>query len=138
MTNEQIDKAMAWLDTEEGKASVTAYVKKLADKQAIEDNQIIRFHEKYSPRMDEIMEKIIGKYNSQEYLKRWLDRGYEPPEPLLFFLELYAQEYGREATIEEYEEHGNMFTSSIYIAHNWYFMIMHGQGTVVKIWKLKT
>lgn len=110
------------------------YFSKLENKKLIEERQLEKFHT--FANKSEIIRKIIGKYNSKNYIRRWLKRGYEPPEKLYWFLFSYSQKYGRECSEEEYSKYGNMFTSSMYYCSSFIFMQMDGQGSVVKIIEL--
>lgn len=107
------------------------YFSKFENKKLTEERQLEKFHT-FENKI-EIILKIIDKYNSENYAKRWLKRGYEPPENLYWFLFSYAVKYGSECTDEEYSKYGNMFTSSMYYCSSFIFMKMDGQGSVVKI-----
>ena len=103
----------------------------------IKNNQLVRFHEKHSFEFNRIVELILTKYNSKEYINNWYSRGIEPPNSLLFFLFDYAKKYGRDCSDEEYEEYSNIFSVGLFYVHGWYFTMMNGQGTVIKAMKSK-
>ncbi len=125
----------AFFESEEGKKSLDEWKKKMVDAEKIESSQYQRFHEKYSHRFEEIVNKVIGKYDSDKYCDMWYRRHIEPPEDLYWFLLGYAEKYGRAATTKDFEKHGNMFTSKMFFINGYYFSRMDGQGSVVKIYK---
>lgn len=109
------------------------YFTKFENKRLIKERQLEKFHT--FANKSEIIQKIIDKYNSDNYVRRWLKRSYEPPENLYWFLFSYSEKYGIECSEEEYNKYSNMFTSSMYYCSGFIFMIMDGQGTAVKIYK---
>jgi hypothetical protein len=135
--DETLKKGLEWLKSEEGKKSIEEYFSNIERLEAMKENQLDRFHIKYNTKelFVEFLEKVIIKYNSKEYNDRWYNRGTEPPESLYFFLFNYAQKYGRECDDAEWAKYGNMFSGDLYFIHGYYFNIMHGQGTVIKVTK---
>lgn len=138
MEDNMLQRLIDHLNTEEGKKSVDDYFDRIIQQEKIEDSQIDRFHIKYNTpeKFSYIVEKILKKYRSKEYVNREYGLGRMPNEELLFFLYNYAKKYGREATDEEFETHGNCFTADLYIIHDYCFNIMNGQGTIIKVEKL--
>ena len=130
-----LDELKKFLDSPEGKAEMEADAKRTIAMNRIKKSQLERFREKYSHRFDELLEKIQAKYDTREYATRWMKRGIEPQESLLWFLLEYAEAYGREATEGEFNEHGNMLTSEMYYVHGYFFNLMQGQGAALKISK---
>lgn len=108
-------------------------------KYQIEQIQLNRFHKIYSEteQFHKVVTKIQHKYNSEDYINRWLSRYIEPEESLYWFLFKYATEYGRECTNEEYDLYANEFTSKIYFVNGYYFQKINGQGSSVQIDKVK-
>lgn len=104
-------------------------------REAVHDKQIIHFHENYSHRLTELIEKVNAKYNTSKYVNRWYSRGIEPPRTLLYFLVEYAANYGREVTQEEGDIYANMFTTEMYVVENcdYIFQIMQGQGSAALV-----
>ena len=47
----------------------------------------------------------------------------------------FAKKHGRECTDEEYEIYANDFVHEMYYMHQYYFYMMHGQGTIVRFCK---
>jgi hypothetical protein len=122
-----------YLDSEDGQKALEEWAVKINNEKAVRQSQLNRFHDKYANSIGEIFYKIRIKYESNKYIYRWLDRGIEPPQSLFWFLFDYAEKYGREATSEEYIEHGNMFTSMMYYIDGYFFRRMDGQGSVIDI-----
>jgi hypothetical protein len=48
---------------------------------------------------------------------------------------MYAEKYGRECSEEEWNQYGNMFTSSLFFCSGYYFNRMDGQGSRIKVKK---
>lgn len=128
-------KMIQYLESEEGKKAVEEYFERQRKIEEIAKSQYKRFHEKFSSRFFEIVEKIQAKYNTEAYVEKWYSRGIEPPEHLYWFLFEYAKQYGREATIAEHIQYGNDFTAEMFFVHGYLFNLMNGQGSVIKIHK---
>lgn len=130
------DKLSSFLDSPEGEEFTRKYFEKIAKGELILQSQLERFHKNYANRFEEIILKLKNKYNSKEYVLKWHNRGYEPPENLYYFLFSYAKKYGREPTEDEATLHGNMFTGDMAVVHGYIFNMMYGQGTALHIDKL--
>ena len=136
MNSEKLKEWSEWLDSEAGQKSLSNYVEKINNENVIKESQLARFNTKFGGLLfSEIIEKIQAKYESDKYINYWYSKGFEPPKSLYFFLLDYAEKYGREATEKEYEEFGNMFTSSMFVCNDYFVSRMDGQGSVVHIWK---
>jgi len=124
-----------WIDSEEGKLYLENYLKKEKQEEEILESQLERFKSRFSSikDFDYIVNKIIDKYESDEYVLREYKMGREPNRNLYWFLFRFAEKYGREVTEEEYEKYSNMFTDEMYYYGGYYFSVMHGQGSVIKI-----
>lgn len=130
-----LDSLSAFLETEEGKASIKRWGEEIKNKEYIVNNQIKRLFN--SGKFEVVLLKTIEKYDSDSYKDRYSKRGEEPREDLFFFLNEYARQYGREATEEEYNTYGNMFTYELLYCNGYFFNTMNGQGTVIQIEKEK-
>lgn len=124
--------------TEEDEAFMVAYCEDVKKKQLIKEKQIQRFHEKYSHRFSEIIEKILAKYATDEYYYRWTRRGIEPEEYLLYFIFEYLMIYGQELSKTEYIKYSNDFTSAIRKKDGYVVQIMYGQGSAIRVDKIKS
>ena len=136
MKSEMLENLTRILESEEGKEQTRKYFERFNQKAAIEASQIERAYTKINHRFEEVVEKLLAKYYSDEYRDHWYNRGYEPPERLLYFLFYYAKKYGRELTQDEENLHSNTFTSEIYIVNNYVFNLMQGQGSAMVVSKL--
>ena len=125
-----------FFDSEEGKAKIQIWADEIIQKKSITDSQLCRYYLKYGDNLTDIINKIKIKYESDTYVNKWMGKGIEPPEPLYWQLFEYAKKYGTEATINEYEEFGNTFTSEMYNIGNFYISRMDGQGSIIKIIKI--
>lgn len=128
-----LKKIHEWFDSEEGKKSIAEFAEKIEMEERIKTNQLERFHK--SGKFLELTEKAIKKYNTDKYINSWYKRGIEPPESLFWFLFEYAKKYGRECEEQEWNQYGNMFTSSLFFINGYYFNRMDGQGSVIKVVK---
>jgi hypothetical protein len=129
----ELQKLRDWLNSEEGKKSITDYAEKINKKEEIIIKQLERFNRLGN--FEQFTEKVIAKYNSDKYRDSWYGRGIEPPEDLFWFLFNYAEKYGRECNEEEWEQYGNVFSSALFFCNGYYFNKMDGQGTVIKVIK---
>jgi len=128
-----LEKLRAHLESEEGKKSMEEYFGRIAREKEMKDSQLVRFHKSYSNIFGEIIEKIITKYESDEYILKEMKLGFEPRCPLYYFMFNYAEKYGRECNDKEYEKYGNDFTGGLYFINGYYIQIMHGQGSAIRI-----
>jgi len=129
----KLKKIHDFLDSEEGKVEVEKWISKINNQATILTIQLDRAYRKYDNRFIQFVDKIVCKYNSECYIKRWHKRHIEPPEDLYWFLFEYAERYGREATNDEFKKYGNMFTSAMFYIHGVYISRMDGQGSVIHI-----
>ena len=127
------NKFLEYLKSEEGKKSFELYMAEIVRKKNITIRQLERFHLKGN--FNEFVEKVIDKYNSDNYRERWYKRGIEPIEELYWFLFEYAKLYGREATDDEWVKISNMFTTALYYCNGYFFERMDGQGSCINIIK---
>jgi hypothetical protein len=128
-----LDKLTALLETEEGQRYLEEFGKKLEQEEDYRDRQVERFKQYTEGRLDEVLEKIIDKYDSDEYVRREYRLGYEPRETLLWVAFNYAEEYCKPCEDPQY---ANTFTGSMYTIGSYVIQVMHGQGSVVKIEKI--
>lgn len=131
MANVLLNNLKNFLETEEGKKEFEEYFHNVERKNKVRELQLERLHQ--SGKFKEFTEKVIAKYSTHEYVNRWYDRGIEPEEALYWFLFYYAKKYGTEATNNEYDLYGNMFTSELYHCEGYWFNKMDGQGSVIQI-----
>lgn len=128
-----LQKLREFIDSEDGQKSIIEFSEKFNKEQKIKSSQIERLHK--SGKFIEILEKSISKYDNDNYRDFWYSKGMYPPENMLWFLLDYAEIYGRECDKKEWEEHANMFTSQLIFCNGYYFNIMDGQGSIIKISK---
>lgn len=129
----KIEELEDFLNSEEGKRITEEFFDKIRKEEEVRNKQMERFHRVGN--FPEFTEKVIKKYESNEYKDRWYRRGIIPPEDLLFFLFYYAEKYGRECDEQEWEKHGNDFTTSLFFCNDYYFNRMDGQGSVILVTK---
>lgn len=127
---EQIKEKLSQVDSE--------YFEGLERKEKTFKNQIKRMYRKFGvdfSKIHPLIEKIVEKYNSSEYIGRWYKRGYEPECFLYDFLLAYAEKYGEKCTGKEWGMYGNPFTSEMYRLGFYYIGINHGQGSYIHVKK---
>lgn len=135
MSESIFEKLTAFLETEDGQRSLEEFGKKLEREAEYKSRQIERFKKHAEYRLDDILEKIIAKYDSDEYVRREYRLGYEPREDLLWVAFNYAEKYCKPC---EDPNHTNHFTGSMYYIGSYVIQVMYGQGAVIKIEKLNT
>jgi len=121
-------------DSPEHKAWAKEYAKKLRDSEERLKNRLASFHDKYGNNLDAVLERLMDKYYSDEYVKREYSLGYQPRERLLWFVFEYAQRYCKPCKDKRYY---NDFTGGAYYVGSYVMQIMFGQGSVLRIDKRK-
>ena len=133
----KISKSLKVSITEE---SVRKFFEEKEQEEKLYASQVDRFYQRHKENMPAIIEKIMAKYNSNEYVRKEYKLGYEPREDLYWILESIASKYGVEVKLNK--KNGkkypqlNMFTGSAYIFEGYLIQTMHGQGSVVRIDKI--
>jgi len=122
-----------FLDSEEGKKSMEQFCLNIVKTEEVLNNQLERFHKNNN--FKEFIEKVIIKYDSDNYKDRWYYKGIQPPEDLYWFLYEYAVKYGRECKKKEWKKYSNNFTSELYYINGYYFNRMDGQGSIIQVIK---
>jgi len=107
--------------------------KKQAKQNALLEYRIGKFHAKYKDNLDAVVERLLLKYDSDEYINRELSLGYQPRETLLWFLFEYATHYCEVCLDEKYL---NDFTGAAYYIGSYVIQVMYGQGSVIRLEKL--
>lgn len=122
-----------FLNSEKGKMLCTNLVNKLIEKAYIEDYQIDKLHSKgcFIP----FLEKVLAKYESDNYVNRYEKRNKQPKETLLWFLYHYALKYGRRCSEEEINLLSGEFTRDLVFCNGYIFHVIGGQGSFIKIFK---
>jgi len=129
-----------FLESEEGKESMRKYWEEIEQKEKLYASQVERFYQKHKDNMPAIIEKIMAKYESSEYVRREYKLGYEPRQDLYWVLNSIVEKHGVEVKLNKKNAKKyptlNMFTGSAYTFEGYLFQVMHGQGSVVRIDKL--
>lgn len=110
-----------WLDTPEGKASL----EELRNKMDADDRAKERFAERVKSmsveKQDEWMNKIITRYNSDEYIDHWYKRGIFPPNWLFDRIREFIYDNGMQVGENEDGTH-------VYQYNHWKMNSIYGQG----------
>lgn len=130
MKNKWLENLKNYLESEEGKKVSEEYFNKLNIQEKILESQIERFVKKYSNNFSIIVDKIIEKYNSREYVLREYRCGYQPRESLYFFLFEMVRKYGISS------EFNGDFCIEAYNYQNYHFELWNGQGSCIIINKI--
>lgn len=125
-----------YLNSPEGIAAMD----KLDRKSKRKEGRIDRFN-KYiqeNDNFDDVMQKIINKYNSIEYKNREWKACREAQTVLYFFMYDYAKKYGRPVVDKELEiVDPSMFTYDVFVIHGYAFELINGQGSFIHVTKIK-
>lgn len=125
------------LESPEFKAEMIEYFGKKERIGKIRERQYERLSK--LPNLSEFIEKVIKKYKSDVYVDKYYrhkKRPQEPPTDLYYDLHSCAELFGREATDEEYEKYGCMFTVNIFVIGGYAFDLISGQGTAIRVHKI--
>lgn len=141
MWERRIKLTKEWFASEEGKQSVKDFHEKLESGQKIESEQTKRIHRLYGNNIDSFIEKVVACYESKAYKDKWYSKGCEPPTDLYWVLLRYASKYGEKINQKSNRDllgtYVNPFTSEIYKIGNYVIQSMNGQGSVVRVDKIK-
>lgn len=88
---------------------------------------------KYENDIDYVIERLMDKYYSDEYIDREYKLGFQPREPLLWLLLAYAEKYCNLCNDERYL---NQFTGTAYYLGSYVIQTMYGQGAIIKVDKI--
>ncbi len=113
---------------------ISDWVLEKEQKKIHNDRWIEKVKTKCEGNFDFYIEKVITKYDSKEYIQKEHKFGYEPRETLLWLLWDYCEKYGKKCEDEKYF---NTFTSEAYYVGSYVIQLMLGQGSALKIEKIK-
>jgi hypothetical protein len=130
MANEMLEQLKRFLDSEEGKNSISEWAKKYTREQDHKDRWVEKFKQRCESDLDGAVNALTKKYYSEEYRNREHKMNVEPREPLLWLMWDYAQDHCKKCKDKRYY---NMFTSDAYYIGSYVISIMHGQGSVLAI-----
>lgn len=131
MANDMLERMKTFLESEEGKKSISEWAKKYAREQDHKDRWVEKFKERCEGDLNGSLKKLMDKYYSDEYR----DREYykckcEPREPLLWLAYEYATKYCKPYNGKK---HLNMFTADAYHFGSYVIQLMIGQGSALRI-----
>lgn len=135
MENKFTDILQKFLESNEGQLSIEKWLKEKEREDLIIDRWIQKIKSRYENNIDYIIEKLMDKYYSDEYIDREYKIGVQPREPLLWLIWGYARMYCKECNDPNYL---NQFTGSAYYIGSYVIQIMHGQGSILRIIKLSS
>lgn len=124
---------MEFLDSDEGQLSIEKWLKEKEREDLIIDRWVQKLKLRYENNIDYIIEKLMDKYYSDEYVDREYKIGVQPREPLMWLLWSYVRKYCKECNDNTYL---NNFTGSAYYVGSYVIQIMHGQGSILMIRKI--
>ena len=130
MANDMLERLKAFLETEEGKKSISEFAKKYARDQDHKARWVEKFKERCEGDLNGSLKKLMDKYYSDEYRDREYKMHVEPREPLLWLAYEYATKYCKPYNGKKYI---NMFTADAYHFGSYVIQLMIGQGSALRI-----
>ena len=126
-----LDKMIEWMNSPEGQEELEKERQKMQFIASLTDKWVEKFQGLGAEKRSEIIEKLMAKYDSDEYYWREIKRGYEPRCELYWFLDDYAEKYGEKMPNEEDNPfpHYKKLIDGKYVIRK-----MFGQGTVIQVW----
>jgi hypothetical protein len=115
------EKFSEWLSSPEGQASLDGWRDELVREDRAKERFANRIKSMSVEKQDEWMQKIIARYNSDEYIDRWYKRGIFPPNWLFERIREFIFDNGVE--VGETED-----GSPIYQYNHWKMNCLYGQG----------
>lgn len=125
-----INKIREWFDSEENKQSIKKYFEKEKQQELIYQSQIERLEAKLTT---ELIDKIYTKYESDKYYNREMFKCSRFPNNTLYWM---LWDIAKQRGIEADEEYLNDFSENAFILEDYVIMVMHGQGSVVQLFKI--
>ena len=124
LDSELINLQNDFLNSEEGKESLKIFQERLKKHS---DRWIEKFKDRAGDDIDSLLEILINKYDSEEYVDRELHsrlRG-EPRDPFLWVAVGYAKKYGKECKDEKYF---NPCTINAYYIGSYVIQVIHAKN----------
>lgn len=134
MASEMVQKLRDYLASEEGKKSLEEWALKRQREVEHKANWADRMWNRIKDDVDAAIRHLLDWYESDTYRDREYKMGFEPRETLLWVLLDCARKYGKECTDESY---ANQFTGEMWVIGSYVIQVMHGQGSVIRIDKIK-
>ena len=134
MKTDMFEKIKDFLNSEEGKKSMEDFDQQLSNERKHNDRWVEKFKIHCENNLDDTIVKLVTKYDSDEYVNREYKKGYMPRETLLWLVYGYATKYCPPCEDEKYL---NMFTDEAYYIGSYVIQVMNGQGSVIRIDKIK-
>ncbi len=119
---------------EDVKNSMERFALKMKRDQEHTSRWVEKFKIRYENNLDTIIEKLLTKYYSEEYMEREHKIGVQPRDPFLWLLWEYAQTYCRECEDKKYF---NEFTGGAFYVGSYVIQVMYGQGATLKLTSTK-
>ena len=131
MANEMLERMKAFLESDEGKKSISEWAKKYARDLDHKDRWVEKFRVRYESDLNGAIKTLTSKYYSDEYINREYSKcKCEPREPLLWLAYEYAKKYCKPYNGKK---HLNMFTADAYHFGSYIIQLMIGQGSALRI-----
>lgn len=130
MANDMLERMKTFLESEEGKKSISEWAKKFAREQDHKDRWVEKFKQRCEGDLNGSLKKLMDKYYSDEYRDREYKMHVEPREPLLWLAYEYATKYCKPYNGKKYL---NMFTADAYNFGSYVIQLMIGQGSALRI-----
>lgn len=122
----------SYLNSDDTNNHIEEWLQSLEKYKILQNRWIEKVKIKYGNDIDFLIEKLISKYYSDEYIDREYKIGVQPREPLLWLLFEYAEKYCYVCNDEKYL---NQFTGGAYYIGSYVIQTMFGQGATIKIEK---
>lgn len=119
-----------FFESDEGKK----YIQHQNHLEDLRDRNIEWIKELTTEKRFELVEKLVNKYESDEYVKSEYKKGFQPRTPLYYVLLDYAETYCRPSLYQVNE----YFDEAQYdIDGKWIISIINGQGTVINVTRVE-
>lgn len=133
--SDMLEKMKEFLESDEGKESIRQWGLKMQREEEHTKRWVEKFKQKCEGDLDGTINKLLKKYNSDEYVNREYHKcKCEPREPLLWLVWEYAITHCKPCKDEKYF---NDFTGGAYYIGSYVVQIMHGQGSVLRFDKFE-
>jgi glucan phosphorylase len=129
-SDKMINRLIEILQSEEGKAATKKFVEEMYFQENVfKPNWIERIKKKIDEfGADYVIEKLLDKYDSNDYVNREYRCGREPMEILLYTLLDYARVYCKPS---DEDNHWGMFIEEVYYIGSYVIELAIGQGSKI-------
>lgn len=133
--NAKFEELKKYWQTDEGKAELDLFFEKLDSEDKRRNRWIQWFKGLFESMGDSLIQRLVDKYESNDYRDREYKAGREPQELLYWLIIYYAKLYCKPCRNKKHIIVG--YAGEAYYVGSYVFQVIHGQGSVISVKKIK-